>query len=88
MSSNPNIWITLDDSDNGTRLALALTPEDRAAFNALPQGRSDASIVAMDSVGNLWDLRRASCGADCYCAASGTVLAVAVSPFEGLKGLR
>ena len=44
--------------------------EDRAKFDALPEGQSDQSVEVYDTERSLWlTVRRTHCGADCYCAA-------------------
>ena len=46
---------------------------DRAKFDALPPGQTDAAVTVLDTERNLLlTIRRTSCGAGCYCAAEVT----------------
>lgn len=51
---------------------LALSDEDSQKFDDLPRGHGRASVAVKNlQDGQLWSVRRASCGLKCYCAAAG-----------------
>lgn len=52
------------------RAYMKISEQDMAAFDALPQGRSEGTVDVFDTVSQrTYRVRRASCGGSCYCAA-------------------
>lgn len=52
------------------RIMLLLTPQDREAFDSLPDGRSRSVVEVWDLLTDTtFTVRRARCGLGCYCAA-------------------
>lgn len=61
--------VTLDDG----RAHMWLSAADAARFDDLPPGQSRSTVTVTDlPTGTRWDVRRAPCGAGCFCAAYAT----------------
>jgi hypothetical protein len=68
-------WMPHDTKymENGNgRIELVISDADYIAYNALPGGPSDATVVVTDLRTDdryRYRVKRASCGTGCYCAA-------------------
>jgi hypothetical protein len=53
------------------RIMLLVSARDRSDFDRLPGGPSDETVEVEDLLsGTMFEVRRANCGAGCFCAAA------------------
>jgi hypothetical protein len=75
MKHAPNIFCFTARRRDPHEVKLAISAEAEAQFNALPRGKSRLFVNVTDlNTGERWRIRRAACGAGCYCAAHATPL--------------
>lgn len=71
MKHTPNIYcFAVPASHNPHDVQLKISAASRRAFDSLPHGESEESIVARDAITrSWWAIRRHPCALQCYCAA-------------------
>lgn len=74
--THDHLYVRDIDHDDERR-CLHVSRQDRAAFDALPDGEgglTDEVVVLDRATGTRWVVRRGDCSAACYCAADAFVL--------------
>jgi hypothetical protein len=70
MSRHSNLFTPFVAPGRLLRAHMEIDDADMALFNGLPEGGTTASVEVFDGISeSFYTVRRASCGASCFCAA-------------------